>query len=97
MCSMFIVMGFFVVSTPLTNCTIKNDNELHKCFILLLFGLPCWCISLIPYMLKCCKDVEHYCSHCKYFRDEKYSVMILPIGNQRQQQQVNQNQPNNNN
>nr|CAD2195831.1 unnamed protein product [Meloidogyne enterolobii] len=99
MCYLYIIIGFFVVSTPLINCTSKNDNELHRCFILLLLGLPFWCISLIPYMLKCCKDVEHYCSHCntyigKYFRDEKYSVMILPIGNQQQQQDDNQNQPN---
>ncbi|KAF9416900.1 hypothetical protein HW555_005903 [Spodoptera exigua] len=51
--------GMTVVTSRITICT-------HLCaFILCL--LCCWICAPLPYILKSCKDVYHYCRNCRSF------------------------------
>ncbi|XP_022832938.1 uncharacterized protein LOC111360880 [Spodoptera litura] len=51
--------GMTVVTSRITICT-------HLCAFLLCL-LCCWICAPLPYILKSCKDVYHYCRNCRSF------------------------------
>lgn len=51
--------GMTVVTSKITLCT-------HLCAFL-LFIFCCWLCSPLPYILRSCKDVHHYCRNCRMF------------------------------
>ncbi|XP_050556924.1 uncharacterized protein LOC118281113 [Spodoptera frugiperda] len=51
--------GMTVITSRITICT-------HLCAFLLCL-LCCWICAPLPYILKSCKDVYHYCRNCRSF------------------------------
>ncbi|XP_026486523.1 uncharacterized protein LOC113393713 [Vanessa tameamea] len=51
--------GFSIVASKITLCT-------HLCAIVLCL-LCCWICAPLPYVLRSCKDVYHYCRNCRYY------------------------------
>ncbi|GLV45879.1 uncharacterized protein CBL_11676 [Carabus blaptoides fortunei] len=45
----------------------SSVNPNTHIFALILCGLGCWPCALIPYCIRSCQDIDHYCPICETY------------------------------